>query len=311
MAHLIESICYNSKNGKPWHELGTAFDGLMTSEQAIQLAQLDWEVEKRPLLQLMPDNTTRVIENQFALVRNTDHNVLGLGTGRYTPVQNREAFGFFDSVVEAGEAMYETAGSLRNGEVIWMLAKLPSYMQVGHGDIIENYVLLSNGHNGKQGVQLALTPVRVVCNNTLSVALKGNKDKINIRHTTNAGRNMHLAFETLGIVKKQVEQVEEMYNAMFKKQMNAESLNGYFQSIVGDSTQALNTIAEFERLLNIGEGSDLKGVRGSLWGAYNAVTEYYDHYKEYQERTDKLEAIWIGSGAKLKEKAFSSAVALL
>jgi len=312
MAHNVETMAYNnSNNEKPWHGLGVAVDGLMTSEDAIVKAGLHWSVEKRIVYQGLPDGTQLEIDNQFALVRNTDHKVLGMGTGRYTPIQNRDAFEFFDTIVEAKEAMFETAGSLREGEIVWMLAKMPTYMQVGHGDVVENFVLLSNGHNGKQSIQLALTPIRVVCNNTLNWALKGNKNKVNIRHTTNARANMMIASESMGIIKKQAVKIEELYAEMFKKQLTSESMDAYFKAVVGESTQAENTIVEINRLVEVGAGTDLKGVRGSLWGAYNAVTEYYDHYKNYQERTNKLEAIWLGSGATSKEKAFEKAVVLL
>lgn len=310
MSANLENMLYNNQNGKPWHGEGVAIEGLATSAEAIKHAGLDWTVEKQPLF--LPDGTE--VPNTYATVRTSDNKIMGTVGDRYHVVQNADAFDWFDNLVGEGEAMFETAGSLNNGTV-WMLAKMPEYMQVGKDDrdVIEKYVLLSNSHDGKYSVRLLVTPVRVVCNNTLNFAYKNNKGMRSIRHTSTYADRLNLAATELGIVNTMYAQVNDIFNGMADRKVNTEDMNEYFTSVFGETTQGKNAIMDVNRLVEEGAGSDLNGVRGTLWGAYNAITEYYDHYKlpNGRENTDKLESLWFQNVAKRKEDAFKKALVLI
>src|SRR5438046_2382619 len=181
MAHNLET-----KDGKTsfvavgevaWHGLGTYVEKAMKAEEAIKLGGLDFQVEKRPI-QVAGGKT---IPNFFANVRTDTKDVLGVVSKDYQIVQNHEAFEFFDQIVDSGEAIYHTAGVLGIGERIFVTAKLPEDILV-RGEQVENYLLLTSGHNGRSPIQAGFTSIRVVCNNTLTAALSGLQNKVTIMH---------------------------------------------------------------------------------------------------------------------------------
>src|ERR1035437_1888576 len=195
MAH---NICINEETGKAsvfvvkdpaWHNLGQVVDNALTAEEAIIQAGLDFEVNKRPLIYMSEDGTTmNPIANKSAMVRSDNQKCLGIVGNNYTPIQNKDAFCFFDNLVNRSEAIYHTAGALGQGEKIWILAKLPTDIVVGKDDLIKNYVLIYNSHDGSAAVTALLTPTRVVCSNTLASALYGATNKVTVRHSINAER---------------------------------------------------------------------------------------------------------------------------
>lgn len=322
MAHGImenDTIAYNNQNGKPWHEIGYANDGYMTAKQVIEHANLGWEVEKFPMTVPYGD-TTLEVPNNFAMVRKDTHDILGVVGNQYTPLQNTEAFEFFDNIVDAGEAIYDVAGSLYNGRKVFVVAKMPDYIQVGQDDrdVIEKYVVLHNTHDGTSPVVAMITPIRVVCNNTLTWALKDSRTRqIRIRHSRNVVSRVAEASMLLGITNKIYTQLDGIFNQMSSVQLNTEQMNEYFLASLGKdalekvATRTQGMVEDLFALVEEGAGVDYKGVRGSLWGSYNAVTEYVDHVKNYKEGTPKMDAILYGSGATIKENAFRQALKLV
>jgi phage/plasmid-like protein (TIGR03299 family) len=184
----------------PWHKLGTRLDGPATAVDAIRAAGLNWQVIKQPLY--AGRESPRLLPGYFAVVRD-DHwqkgetKVLGVLGREYTPLQNSDAFAFFDPIVGEKAAVYRTAGALGQGERIWLLAKLPDDIRVVGDDIAEKYLLLSNSHDGKSSVQLKFTPIRVVCENTLTMALRSGPT-LRAAHTKDLPQRLDLGASLVG-----------------------------------------------------------------------------------------------------------------
>jgi phage/plasmid-like protein (TIGR03299 family) len=313
----------NFNNGKasmmyvgsaPWHNLGIKLAQPATAEEAILSAQLDYRVEKKPIRAIISGRQHADVPHHFATVRLDTNAVLGVVGDRYTVLQNRDAFTFFDSLVGTGEAIYETAGALGRGERIWILAKLPGFIKVHGKDIVNKYLLLTNSHDGSSLVRAKLTPIRVVCSNTLSLALSGMEEEVRIRHTPSAVEKLEQAHKLLGLTNQLYDQLDFILNRMALKKVTDKQLLEYVKRLIPDTeaenqTRTENIRSKILELHESGQGANLS--RGSLWGAYNAVTEYTDHIQNTGNASRRLNSVWFGGGERLKMKAFALASAML
>ena len=159
----------------PWHGLGTIVEEAPTSKEAIELAGLNWKVESKPVF----NEKNEEIPGFIANTRNTDGKVFGIVSNRYNIVQNEDAFSFTDSLI-GEDVRYETAGSLREGRTVWLLAKMPERKILG--DKFDPYICFTNSHDGFGAVKVCMTPIRVVCNNTLNLALSNANRMWSTRH---------------------------------------------------------------------------------------------------------------------------------
>jgi phage/plasmid-like protein (TIGR03299 family) len=306
MTANIESMMYYGD--RPWHGLGTRLNNPATAAEAIFYARLDWQVEKMPIYL----DTGLHVEGYYATIRKPDifqpHEIpLGVVKERYTPLQNSDAFGFFDAIVGEGKAIYHTAGVLGKGERVWILAKLPGHITVTDYDISEKFLLLTNSHDGSSGVQVKFTPIRVVCQNTLSAALRMG-DTINIRHTQGIDQKIKEAYRLLNITNAYYDQLEDSFRNMAKKQVDTELLGTYLQSVFPDAEKTHQTVTG---LFENGRGNNDPLTRRTLWTAYNAVTEFVDHNRSRVKPENKLQSIWFGSGALIKQRAFDQAIHMM
>src|ERR1017187_1797071 len=330
MAHEL-----NIENGKasmmytgeaPWHRLGTQLAEPATSAEAIKAANLDWNVTKKRLYAI--DGGEILKSDKYAIVREDkwgkkDCKVLGVVSEAYTAVQNSSAFKFFDSIVGNGEAIYHTAGALGNGERIWILAKLPSDIHVTDNDVVNKFLLLSNGHDGTSSLQVKFTPVRVVCQNTLTQALSIDNTGIKIPHSRDVHNRLSTAAETLGIIQLKFDELEKAFKEMVKKKLSTTDLKNYHEKVfVFPKRLKTDTDASNQRVMQgmreqsakyfeIGKGNTRPDVKETLWAAYNGIAEYVDHHKKLKIGTDKLNYIWFGTGHALKAKAFKEAIDLM
>lgn len=316
MAHNINENSRVFTVGEAWHGLGTVVETEQTAENAIKLAKLDYNVKQENIF--LKDG--KEISDNVAIIREDTRDVLGLTTAKYKIVQNTEAFSFFDSVVGSGQAVYHSAGALGKGERVWILAKLPGDIIINSEDKVEKYLCLTNSHDGKSSLRMYFTPVRVVCQNTLNMSMSDMKNGIAIRHTGDIKGKVEKAREILGISINYYAQFENVIKGFETFAMQEESLNAYFDKVLNIkeneevSTRKENIKNDLRVLFEKGKGQRL-GNRHSLWKAYNAVTEYVDHERTVKnlenDPTNKLSSIWFGSGAKMKEKAFNEALALV
>ncbi len=307
------AIAYTGET--PWHQYGHRFDKPFTSEEAMQQAGLDYEVELQELF-----TADQNVDSHKAVVRNDTGTVLGIVGNGYKPLQNKEAFRFFDAAVDEGEALYETAGALKNGSLIWLLAKIKGQIKILAEDYVDKYFLLTNRHDGKGSVTGRVTPVRVVCWNTLTASLNRNvKEEVRLVHRGNVADRLEVAGTLLGQIGAFYDELSEVYRKFARvnikekqmKQYIAESLRPYGNSEnrnVSEEDKAparlVTEVNNVMELVEIGKGADIKGVRGTLWGTYNAITEYVDHHKRPKAGEDgRIQYIGFGSGKMVKDAA--------
>jgi len=278
-----------------WHGKGVVLDHPATAAEAIIESGLDWNVSLENIAVngiIVPDN--------YATVRNSDNTVLGIVGKRYVPYQNKDLFGFFDLVVEQDAAIYHTGGSLRNGRIVWLLAKLPASFYIMGNDQIDNYVLLASSHDGSMRITAKLTYVRVVCMNTLGMALLGSGKNYTIRHTASASQQMKLVHSLMGITTKRTEEFNRIANALLRKQIGTKELDGLINYIFPTK---LDVNRHLERIVQLFVESPgiLPGMAGTGWAAFNAMAEYLDYIQDYKE--DRLYRNWFGNGESLRRKA--------
>lgn len=307
----------------PWHKLGTQLEGPATAREAIEAASLDWNVVKEPLLYQPSGKRAVQIKGKFAVVpgngwRKKLRPVLGIVGSQYEPLQNRDAFAFFDPIVGQDEAVYHTAGALGNGERVWILAKLPDSITVVGDDVTHKYLLLSNSHDGGSAVQIKFTPIRVVCQNTLSMAL-GRGRALRVSHTKDMYERLRQAERLLGIVKTRYQNIGLTFQAMTRVHLDNARLQVYLCTVFPDPDDKTNeeamarvtrdrTRAEF--FFDEGRGNRAKGVEGTLWAAYNGVVEYVDYGGTHGSQDTQLKSIWFGDGYSIKARAFQKAEAI-
>lgn len=302
----------------PWHGLGRILKTApKTVEEGLEAGGLDWSVARVPVVAEYKGKILNT--NHFSIVRETDEKVLGVVGSEYHPVQNAKAFQFFNPFIEQGLCTIETVGSLQGGRRVWMLARVNgTSAEVVKGDEINAYFLVSNSHDGSTRVRLGFTGTRVVCMNTLTIA-HGESALLKVSHTKNA----EVALEAIqGIVDFQKQKfagtVEKM-RELARLGVSTDSLRKYVErvfvpevkkrTVADEDTQvALNNIhAKIVPLFEKGRGNDLPGVKGTMWAAYNAVSEFMTWEKGRSANT-RLDSLWFGEGGKINQRALTEAL---
>jgi len=315
MAHEVESMMYVGKT--PWHGLGMAIpDGKKLSiEEAIVAAGLNWEVELRHIFTEDDKGSRQGILNHYVSCRKTDNSVLGIVGKDYKPLQNRDAFRWFQPFLEGGEATIETAGSLKKGSKVWVLARIRrDPMIVGKEDMMRHYVLLSNSHDGSLAVRVGFTPIRVVCNNTLYLAHESKASKLlRVKHTSRVLENLEDIRETIDLAQQEFAATVTQYKRLASKGINSTDLVKYVR-LVFDLKERERTPAQEKqekivpgvvRLFEAGRGSHMAGR--NYWGAYNAVNEYLNYFRgKTQDNT--LNSLWFGDSGRINKKALKTAM---
>ena len=224
MAHMIETMF--SVREKPWHGLGTIVMEAPASAEALKLAGLDWEVVQEPVY---TDNR-ELIKGYKANVRSSDRRVLGVVSDRYKVVQNTDAFSFTDELLGKG-VKYETAGSLQEGKKVWLLARLPKEYVIA-GERISSYLVFSNTHDGSGSVKVAVTPVRVVCNNTLNLALETAKRSFSMIHTGNIHDKIQEAKDTLFMAENYMDNLGIEFEQLRRQKMTDTQVKEYIELLL-------------------------------------------------------------------------------
>jgi phage/plasmid-like protein (TIGR03299 family) len=311
MAHEIETMAYFGE--RPWHRLGTALEegDLYDWPSASRKAGLDWTVEMVPLV--TADTQAQV--DHRAVRRTSDGRVLGVVGPRYAPLQNRDAFAWFQPFLDAREAALHTAGALRQGSRIWVLAKLNrDPLVIAEGDTVEKFILLSHGHDGSLAVRCGFTPVRVVCANTLAMAHGSDASKlIRVKHTKEILMNLANIREVMDLANAEFEATAEQYRLLARKSINQADLRQYVRRVLkvdeGEQpgTRLQHIADEIARLAEVGRGNNLPSIRGTYWSAYNGVSEWLT-YSRGRSDDNRLNSLWFGDSALTNRHALDVAL---
>jgi phage/plasmid-like protein (TIGR03299 family) len=317
MAHEmgeLDSAMYGS-NEAAWHGLGTVVTGQPSAADAIRLACLEWQVGKTDLY-ILDDNGNPIVVNDNSAIIRLDlpaddvRRVLGVCGSRYEPVQNAECFGIADALVGQGGARFETAGSLRNGKIVYMTAVLPDAMKV-QDDILSKYLLITSSHDGSGALVCLYTPVRVVCHNTLTLALKGKGNRVSIRHTKSATDRMEEAKRILQGAESAFSDYGMQLLAWAQKRVSEQFATAYLKCLFpSDKTRGSNIRQSIYDLFSGKQrGADQDAVRGTAYGLLNSVVEWADHNRSVRKTDGRLdsecrfESSLLGTGADLKARA--------
>ena len=312
MAHLMESMF--SVRQTPWHGLGKIVTDAPSAEEAIKLAGLDWKVLEQQVYNYNGDQHQR-IPNYKALTRSDNGKVLSIMKDKYHPLQNEDAFKFFNPFIDSGLASFETAGSLKDGKIVWILATLnKAPIDVGGGDLIKKNLLISNSHDGSLAVRVGFTPIRVVCNNTLTLAHSdAGSQLVRIRHSSKVLENLQDLQEVVNAIDAKFEATAEQYKHLAGRQINKTDLEKYINIVFElrdgtnrDQVRAKKMQETIIRLFETGSGQDMKSAKGTYWGAYNAVTEYLTHEAGKSDE-GRLYSNWFSQNSRKNEFAFETA----
>lgn len=315
---------------RPWHKKGVKTPGQMTVEQALKAGNLDWEVEKLPIM--TADTSMTLIPNTFVTGRRgpeQDENgelkfipFEGAVKGRYTIVQNVDAFDFFNEAIEKGVASIETVGALGNGEKVWAIARVPKTIELAPSDPIEPYILLANSHDGSGAVMATMTTIRVVCQNTLTAALNKAKNVVKIRHTKNAASKMKQAHKLLATSEEYWDKVKAAFKSLMMRDMTQLETIEFIETLFPSKKKVVETpkgprVLESvstrtknnrDKVMGLFEGRAKGADKAGRthWGMYNAYTEWLGHHRSVRKTTNMWEAETFGSGRILRQKAFDT-----
>lgn len=330
--------------GTPFRYKGSVnVEDCVTAEEVMTSAGLDWNVAKCELVAKMPIHINQTetdgfvygannyveCPNAFATYR-TDCNIpLGIVKERYTPVQNIEAFSFFNNAIGKNKALWQTAGFFGNGERIFVSAKLPKNIFV-QGDAIENYLVFTTSHDGSSGVKILFTPIRVVCENTLNAAIASSTNYVSFRHTKSVHSNLDIVTQILAVCDDKISTLQEQFTLMKKKEMSDKQAQKIFANVVFTedeqfrikesghtinqivmrdwraiddsqvSMKKVNVIAEMNNYYFDGIGQ--KELVGTGYGVYNAVNGYYSNV-DNSEGLKRMDSLLYGDKARKIELA--------
>lgn len=316
----------------PWHGKGERLQGPAIMQQALVAGGLDWKVDYDDLV--TEGNKPSPVFSRKAVVRldkppGDDGRVIGVVHQGFNAIQNLEAAQVFDDVFGKGKAVYETGGYLRRGEVIWLLAKIDRTISVGGKDEVVPYAVMMNSHDGSSAYQIRLTTVRVVCKNTLNAALKESKfgNQFRRSHSGSIAAHAIAADEFYKQALGELDKVEQSFNLLLNRSCNDTAFEKFTHTLLPEPKRPaasaarsqhkafetrlrsiLAARAKVNELRDSGKGTEIVGVRGTLWGALNAVTEYSDFHSSSDGPMPA--SVLLGDGASFKTRAYQLVVSM-
>ena len=307
MTAAVENMAYAGK--VPWHGLGIQVDENISTEEMIKEAGLDWTVEKRPLDCRVDSKRRKAVPGYKALVRSSDQRVLTIVGQNWKPIQNSQMFDFLREFVRAGDMKLETAGSLRDGNDVWALANLGESFALVNDDEVKGYLLISLPHEYGRSLKIMFTPIRVVCNNTLTYAL----NSANMQRVFTYGHRKRfdetaalLAKESLGLAMEGFADFQDAAEKLSRVEYKKKDVIAYIGDLFPSTSDELSRSAEnVVQLLDTQPGADLAGP--TYWNAVNAVTYFIDHHTG-RTADGRMQSAWFGAKSRVKRQAVHSAL---
>lgn len=299
MSHQLElrkdgtASMFSGEGITPWHGLGKVVEGLATADEALKLAGLDWQVSKEPVYQKMGEDF-KTVPDRFLTVRDLDQRPLGIVSSNYHIFQNTEAFDFLDTITDTGSgaAKYSTAGSLFDGRRVFLTLKIGDTFMVGDQDAHDMYLMVTNSHDGTQAFSAAVTTIRAVCNNTVTMALREAKSKWTLRHKTELSGKIEDARQALKMSWNYADAFQDEVDRLMEIEMTKDKFNKIIERAVPESkfqhdkdVAAIMDVFEYEPTVQVGGGE------GTGWGAYNAVTYFTDNVRSYRTPEARFKSI--------------------
>jgi len=308
---------------RPWHGLGVQVTERQTPMEALRLANLDWKVEKKTLQYLHDAGGVGLVDDKVATVRADTGAYLGTVGLQYTPLQNREQAEFIE--VLAGEgAVVDCCGALFGGRKTFWTVKLDDVVRVGSNDTIEKNLIVANAHDGSMGFRAFWSPIRVVCNNTLNASLKGAKDGINVRHTSNIKDRIKQAQTILTSAREYYNKAEVEFNRMAEREVTKDEASAFLEAVFGidddekrESTKWANTKEQLRASCRT-EMKSMESQTPTAWLMYNTVTRYTSHDMTRRNTTRlndpnerRFESVLFGRGKRIQQSAYQEAMKLV
>lgn len=304
---MMETMAYAGET--PWHGLGVQVENDLSVEEMVAAAGIDWTVSKHPTFYRVGD--TEIETGKFALIRDTDNKFLSNVSDGWEPCQNVDAFSIFEEFVERSELEMHTAGSLKDGRVVWGLAKMKEQFALFNDDVTEQYLLLVNPHTFGNGIHVRSTPIRVVCNNTLSFAL-GKASEVQSTQNHRTVFDAERMKEAIGIAQDKLKKYEEMAIFLSSKRYNDQSFRNFLQQIFPNHTMKEDKKEDLSRNAQraydvVEEQPGAEFGKGTWWQAFNSVSYLTDHELGRNQDT-RLQSAWFGVNKDRKNRALELAV---
>jgi len=308
-----------------WHRIGQRVERALSSHAALKMAALDWTVESRPLFVDGENGAVPEVVTHKAIVRTDTQTVLGVVGRKYQPVQNVQTFEWLDEDIGPGKAVYETAGSLHGGKIVWALVRLPGELRIAStDDVVKPFILVCNSHDGSVAFRALNTSIRVVCQNTLTLALRNaGPDAISIKHTESIHDRLADAQEVLGLSIAKHREFEAHMNLAAERKFRKRDFETFLDRVLGPASRRKDgddepelTAARQQIVANFDhELQRLKGIEHSAWAAFNAVSQYVDWERPTRGAAStrderRFESMMLGAGADLKRRAWAEALKL-
>lgn len=310
MSHAIHTMAY--VGAEPWHGLGNRLPVHQPLDTWQQAAGMDWQIEASPVRFFNGSATLHSFPEQLVLHRSDTHAPLAVVSSRFQVVQPKEILEFYRDLTEVSGFQLETAGVLKGGKKFWALAKTGQSALLKGNDRVNGYLLLATACDGTLATTAQFTSVRVVCNNTLHIALGDSDGAVKVSHRTVF--DAEAVKRQLGIAVSSWDGFLIRMKALAERKVSDAQAEAFLHKVLASSGAMPATDKAFKALLegfHGGQGAELASAKGTAWGLVNAVTGYVDHAKRARSVDHRLDSAWFGPGAQLKSAAWNEAVKLV
>lgn len=322
MAHQIEKMAYVGEEA-PWHALGNRLPAKQTLEVWARTAGLDWKISETPVRffakETAPKGTILAFEDRKVLYRSDTQAPLSVVSQRYKVVQPRDILEFYRDLTEASGYEMETAGSLRGGRKIWALAKTGKETKLKGNDVVKGYLLLASSSDGSICTTATHTSVRVVCANTLAVALDNARGAVKVPHSTTF--DPAIVKSQLGVAVAGWHEFMYRMKHLSERKVSPQDAEKFLRKLMClpegpvNPTERLTHTRSMKKVLDLfggqGRGADLASAKGTAWGLLNSVTQHIDHERRARSADHRMDSAWFGAGASLKDRALAQALELI